>query len=370
MNAQPESNRPESVTAVEDATIRTGNEFRWLKTPAQKIWLAFAVLVIVLAGVTYLYFGGKSGWPRSVESKAGDGPSTAVMEPTKSRKALSDEQLERMVVQAAGQTQKEPQNVSAWVMLAHSYEMLGKFAESAKAYTKLAQLLPKDAQVLADYADVLAVTNGRSFKGEPLGLLKRALAIDATNAKVLFLMGAAHIEAQDYVQAISYLEKARSATRDIGLLREIDSSIAQAMVQSGKPLVMTTPPAPEKLNAAVAGGSLAAQVSGRVWLADDLRAKVPAQATLFLFARPADGSRMPVALLRKKVSDLPMNFTLDDSMAMVPNMGLSKLSTVVVVARISLKGNVTPTAGDLEGISAPVSVGSQGLKLEISEILK
>jgi cytochrome c-type biogenesis protein CcmH len=79
---------------------------------------------------------------------------------------------------------------------------------------------------------------------------------------------------------------------------------------------------------------------------------------------------MPVALLRKKVSDLPLNFSLDDSMAMVPNMGLSKQSHVVVVARISLTGNVTPAAGDLEGVSAPVAVGSKDLKLEITEVVK
>jgi cytochrome c-type biogenesis protein CcmH len=55
---------------------------------------------------------------------------------------------------------------------------------------------------------------------------------------------------------------------------------------------------------------------------------------------------------------------------MVPNVGLSKHSKVVVVARISLTGNVTPAAGDLEGISAPVAVGSKDLKLEITEVLK
>ena len=79
---------------------------------------------------------------------------------------------------------------------------------------------------------------------------------------------------------------------------------------------------------------------------------------------------MPVALLRKKVSDLPMNFTLDDSMAMVSNTGLSKFSAVVVVARVSVRGDVTPGPGDLEGISAPVPIGTKNLKLEITEVLK
>ena len=185
------------------------------KNSAQRICLALAALFVALAGAAYLYFGGNSGLPISVAPKASEESSSpAVAGPATSLKALSDEQLERMVAQAAIQTQKEPKNASAWAMLAHSYEMLGKFAESAKVYKTLTQLLPNDAQVLADYADVLAVTNGRSFKGEPFGLLKQALAIDSKNAKALLLVGSAYIEELDYVQAISYLERARSASTD------------------------------------------------------------------------------------------------------------------------------------------------------------
>ena len=47
-------------------------------------------------------------------------------------------------------------------------------------------------------------------------------------------------------------------------------------------------------------------VSGRVSLADDLIKKAPPDATVFVFARPAQGSRMPVALLRKQT--LPSAF--------------------------------------------------------------
>ncbi len=369
MNSQPES-KHQDAEVVEDSTTQARAEPGRLEGPARKIWLAVAALLVASAGAAYLYFGGNSGSPISVASKAGEpSSSSASTGPTKTLKALSDEQLERMVAQAASQTQKEPKNASAWAMLAHSYEMLGKFTESAKAYTKLAQLLPKDAQVLADYADVLAVVNGRSFKGEPFDLLKRALAVDSKNAKALVLAGSAYMEEQDYAKAISHLEKARSASTDAAILRQIEDSIAQAKALSGDPSVAAAAPAQKKPNVDAVSGA-AAQVSGRVWLAEDLRAKAPAQATLFLFARPADGSRMPVALLRKKVSDLPMSFTLDDSAAMVPNMGLSKLSKVIVVARISMKGDVTPTPGDLEGVSAPVPVGTNNLKLEITEVLK
>jgi cytochrome c-type biogenesis protein CcmH len=320
-----------------------------------------ALLVAVLAAAVYLYGSG-----RSMQNPA----SSPVAVPAKSLKALSDEQLERMIVQASSQTQKEPKNTSAWAMLAHSYEMLGKFAEAANAYTKLAQLLPNDAQVLADYADVLAVTNGRSFKGEPLSLLQRALAIDSKNTKVLVLMGSARAEEKDYTQALEYYERAKLVSKDPAFLLQIDASVAQAKALSGKFPVPELAPAKAASAQGVVGAAVAAQVSGRVWLSSDLRARAPAQATVFLYARPADGSRMPVALLRKEVSDLPLDFRLDDSMAMDPSHSLSTQSLVVVVARISMRGNVTPQAGDFEGSSAPVQVGNSAVKLEITEVLK
>jgi cytochrome c-type biogenesis protein CcmH len=346
----------------------------------RKFWLLLIVVLMALAGVGYWMLGRDSGKTLAPSHSGADIAATpgqaAASKSSNSLPSLSDEQLERMVVQAKAQTQQDAKNAPAWAMLAHSYEMMGKFSEAANAYARLLPLLPKDAQVRADYADVLAVTKGRSFQGEPIALLKQALTLDPKNVKALFLTGSAYIEQQDAKQAMVYFEKARAATTNAALLVQIDAGVAQAKVlsnpapaASGAASAAATPALAKAVVPVLAPGTTA-QVSGRVWLAEDLRAKTPAEASLFLLALPVDGSRMPVAVLRKKVSDLPFNFVLDDSMSMVANAGLSKQSQVVVVARISLRGNVTPAVGDLEGVSAPVVVGSKDLKLEITEVLK
>jgi cytochrome c-type biogenesis protein CcmH len=92
--------------------------------------------------------------------------------------------------------------------------------------------------------------------------------------------------------------------------------------------------------------------------------------TVFVFARAAEGSRMPLAILRKQVKDLPITFKLDDSMAMSPSSALSTQSKVIVGARVSKSGNAMPQPGDLSGQSAVVSVGASDLKIEIKEAVK
>jgi cytochrome c-type biogenesis protein CcmH len=90
---------------------------------------------------------------------------------------------------------------------------------------------------------------------------------------------------------------------------------------------------------------------------------------VFIFARPAEGARMPLAIVRKQVKDLPATFALDDSMAMAPNMKLSSFPDVVVGARISKTGSAMPQPGDLEGLSATVKTGSANVAIVIDKVI-
>jgi cytochrome c-type biogenesis protein CcmH len=109
-------------------------------------------------------------------------------------------------------------------------------------------------------------------------------------------------------------------------------------------------------------------VAGRITVSDRLKDRVAPDDTVFIFARPADGSRMPVALLRKHGRDLPTVFALDDSLAMVPTARLSQQPSVIVGVRVSKRGNAIPAPGDLEAETGPVEIGSTGLTLEIDHV--
>ena len=71
--------------------------------------------------------------------------------------------------------------------------------------------------------------------------------------------------------------------------------------------------------------------------------------TLFVYARAAKGPRMPLAIVRLKAGELPLKTQLDASMAMMPQMSLTKFQQVIFLARVSASGNAMPQPGDLIG---------------------
>ena len=79
---------------------------------------------------------------------------------------------------------------------------------------------------------------------------------------------------------------------------------------------------------------------------------------------------MPLAILKKRVRDLPFDFTLDDSLAMSPQARLSQAAQVVVGARVSKSGQAMPQAGDLQGLSGPMAPGASGVTLVIADVVK
>ena len=111
-------------------------------------------------------------------------------------------------------------------------------------------------------------------------------------------------------------------------------------------------------------------ISGRVTLVNELKGLVSPTDTVFVYATPVSGSRMPVAIVRTTADKLPLDFVLDDSTAMNPNVKLSSMSEVTVRVRISKSGQATAQAGDLGVSLSPVKPGSKGLNLMVRDTLQ
>ena len=270
--------------------------------------------------------------------------------------AITAQQLEGMVERLAAKLRESPDDVEGWRLLGRSYAVLGRFADSAEAYARAAARSPHDAQLLADFADALAMARGQRLDGEPEKLIARALELDPANLKALALAGTAAYARKDYNQAAAFWEKMLPLVPP----DSEDARAIRANVQEARSLAGAPPP-----KGAVKGG-----VTGVVTLSDKVKKQALPDDTVFILARAVEGPPMPLAVKRVRVRDLPAKFELDDSMAMAPGMSLSAHPRVVVTARVSRSGNATPQPGDLQGASSPVANDAQGVSVTIDSVVR
>lgn len=281
--------------------------------------------------------------------------------------ATGAEQIAAMTEKLADRLKDKPDDVEGWSMLARSYSVLGRHAEALKAYEKASNLRKDDPTLLADFADSLAVNNNSNLEGEPMKLVERALRLDPKNLKALYLAGTYAFNKKDYPSAVTFWEKlAEVGPPGNAFVTQVEPAIAEARSLAGLPAAAKPLDVAPKAGAAAAN----ATVSGTVTLSAALAKQAQPEDTVFVFARAAEGSRMPLAIMRKQVKDLPISFNLNDSMAMSPASALSTVSKVIVGARVSKSGNAMPQPGDLSGQTAPVNVGASGLQIEIKDMVK
>jgi cytochrome c-type biogenesis protein CcmH len=341
--------------AIEDGAA--GSSAALAPVPARKPTLAVLVGIglPVLAVGLYVWLGSPDAMkPQQTTDAAGN-------------HALTPQQIQGMADKLAERLQSNPDDGEGWLMLARSYSVLGRYPESAAAFGRATSLLPPNAALLADYADVVAMAQGRRLAGEPEKIIARALSIDPRHIKSLALSGTAAFERADYPAAIR-------DWRTILTLVPPDSQAAQSITNSiadaerrigGTPGMVAAAPVPVPK---VAGAP--ATVAGTVTLAPEFVGKVPRDATLFVFARNTDGSRIPLAMARVNGAKLPYAFKLDDSMSMAPNVKLSSATSVIIGARLSRSGDALAKPGDFEGYSAPVALGGSNVAVNIGSIVK
>ena len=147
----------------------------------------------------------KIGEPDRITNPApvGAPPSAASAAPPE----RTQEQIEANVAKLAERLKSSPNDAQGWTMLARSYSSMEKYSEAANAYAKATELNPKDADLLAEYAFVTGMAEGRSLEGKPTEIINRALKVDPENAKALQLAGSAAFQAKDYKKAIDYWQR-------------------------------------------------------------------------------------------------------------------------------------------------------------------
>ncbi len=255
-----------------------------------------------------------------------------------------------------------PQDVQGWALLGRTYRNQDQFDAAIEAFDHAIALDPDD-RLAVERVEAIAAKNGGQFAGEPWKVLHNILAKDPNHANALLLAGSAAYTEGQFKQAVTYWTRLRSQLPDGSPeAQALDNGLRAAAEKAGVGL----PPASAAKAPAPSGG---ARISGRVSLSDALRAKAQPGDVVFIYAQAEQGSPMPLAIMRTTVQALPLDFTLDDSMAMSPQTKLSGQTRVTVKARVAKSGQAMPQSGDLIGSVPHVAVGTQQVQVTIAETL-
>ena len=318
---------------------------REIQVTTHSKWIIYVVAlgIPLLAGSLYFMLGNYQAVSHAAEMSV-DPEATKLLE------------INKMVLRLAEKMKAKPDDAQGWLILGRSYKALEQYPQAADAFANAYRLLGNQAEAMLLYADALAYVNNRNLAGKPSELVYKALALEPDNLNALWLGGMAKAQEGDAPAAIK-LWKKLEATLPPGSdsQQEIKNLLSNLAKDTSQGQVQKEPEAPEQ--AKVSNFTLSVQVS----LSPKLQKAAAAEDTVFIYAQALSGPKMPLAIVRKHVSDLPLAVSLNDSMAMMPNMKLSNFASVKLLARISKSGNAMTQPNDLIGIIEQVDLTDKSI---------
>lgn len=328
--------------AADDATAS--------ERPSRLLALALVVLVPLAAMLQYR----EIGEPRALDPKALISVESEMAAAPDLATAVAG--LERRL---AGQ----PDDVEGLRLLARGYQQLQQFGDARDTLAKVRALRSDDLDVQVEYAEAIALASDtRRIDGEAESLLTDALSKDPNHQRALWLSGIAAVQRDDKATALSHWQHLLP-------LLPPESTVYNAVADQirgigGEVTAAVT-------HADTSAAAIAPVIRIQVSIAAALQQRVAATDTVYVFARAAEGPKMPLAIQRFAASELPKEVMLDDSSGMMPTLKLSQTPRIVLGARISKSGNAIPQSGDLEVISSPIeqSAITAPVALEIADVV-
>ena len=259
--------------------------------------------------------------------------------------------VEDMTRALAARLQAQGGNQEEWTMLGRAYKHIGQYLLAAEAFAQAVEINP-NAQLMLEQAEAMALGNNQRFTPEGRDLVMRAQEMEPDNVNVLWFAGVAEFQAGNYRKSIDHLSRlANQAKQDPEINRSLRVYIEQArnqLIAAGEAV-----PTTNEILGANAGESKAddigASVQVKVDVNDDVRSRFSNSDTVFVYAKAAAGPKMPLAVQRLTLAQLPATVTLDDSMAMMEGMNMSSFGSVIVSARVTTTGSAIAKAGDYIG---------------------
>lgn len=273
----------------------------------------------------------------------------AALNPT--AQAAAPTTLEDAVTQLEAELKKNPNEPEGWRLLGKSYTAQERYEEARAAFDRAIKLMPDNADLLVETTQARMFADPqRRLGSDEVTLLYRALAIEPNHQRARWFLGVSQRQNGQPAEAAKTWEPLLTQV-DASTSATLRTQINTARSEAGLPPLLEAP-------AATASTALLTVV---VNIAPELKAKLSAGDTLFVFARQLDGPPMPVAAKRMPATAFPITVALSDGDSPMPTMKLSQAGTVELVARVSKAGDVAAKPGDLEAtpLKAEVKPGAE-----------
>ncbi|ATG57566.1 MULTISPECIES: c-type cytochrome biogenesis protein CcmI [Pseudoalteromonas] len=318
--------------------------------------LTGGAFVIALSGIFYSLTGSQqqiSAWHDAMDNLTEYGE-RAVMQ---KGEQLTQNELQAFALALRTKLSRSGDDEMAWMLLGRVAMSLNEFDMAQQSFDKALRMNPDNKQVLISYSQILLLEGSEANMTRAAGMLSKVLNAEPTNLDAISLLALIAYERKDWPQAKAAFEVLLASMEKndsrYGLISQRIADIELQMQMQSEGSVMPVTKA----------NSIAVTVN----VASELINKLPEKGTLFVFAKAANGSPMPIAAVKLTSYSFPVTVELNDSTAMVEGMNLSSAEDIIISARISLDDSVMPSSGELEGHSGSLkreSVSEYQLKID------
>ncbi|PKH92396.1 MULTISPECIES: c-type cytochrome biogenesis protein CcmI [unclassified Pseudoalteromonas] len=301
--------------------------------------LTGGAFVLALTGVFYGLTGSQqqiSAWHDAMDNLADYGE-RAVMQ---KGEPLSQNELQAFALALRTKLSRSGDDEVAWMLLGRVAMSLNEFDMAQQSFDKALRMNPDNMQVLISYSQVLLLEGSEANMTRAAGMLSKVLKVEPTNLDAISLLALIAYERKDWPQAKAAFEVLLASMEKndsrYSMISERIADIEKQMQTEGSVMPVTT-----------TTGAIAVTVD----IAKELIDKQPKDGILFIFAKAASGSPMPLAAVKLANYSFPITVELSDSSAMVAGLNLSSAENIIISARISIDDSVMPSSGELEGHS-------------------
>lgn len=315
------------------------------KPGGKRLVIVIAALVPICGFIFYSIGGAKADW--DIYQRLEELPQATSQDDYTNR-------MRELVVMVQSRLQRTPENLQLRNLQAQMAMALQDYDQAVGAYRAILEQMPDQPRVMSNLAQAMFYRAGNVVTPEVREYTQKALQLAPMLPEMLGLAGIDAKNQGDYEGAVRYWKLAVSqmdpnSAVAKGYLNGI-AKAEQALAAAGQPVADPPIEGAEK-----AGGDTA--VTALVSLSEAVNADP--DTTVFVYARAFNGPKMPLAIKRLQVKDLPTEVVLDESMAMAPGMTIKSFPELEIVARVSQSGSPAPQSGDWQATQGPVKLDAQ-----------